>query len=89
MLEFERLAPVELQKLVVKVAMNDNYITPKTVLKTEGLRFDNHAISYSTFQLADFVTRLDKGTRFAIMFYNLGNSDPSAIIYYCAKLIAR
>jgi len=39
MLEFERLAPDELQGLVEKVAMNDNFFAPKVAINTDKLMF--------------------------------------------------
>lgn len=74
MLEFERLAPGELQSLVGKVAMNDNFFTPKTVLRTDGLGFDEYGeamvqsgneyidVDFGLLKYGEFLKRLSRRT---------------------------
>lgn len=82
MLEFERLAPGELQSLVETVVKNDNFITPKTVLKTEGLEFDEHGdamvlssdeyidVDFGQLKYGEFLKRLSRRTSVSVQSWH-------------------
>lgn len=82
MLEFERLEPGELQSLVEKVAMNDNFVTPKIAINTNALMFDEHGVAkvqdgneyidvdFGLLKYGEFLKRLSRRTSVPVQVWH-------------------